>query len=627
MLLSYCEGLCGLECYKKTTDDDDPLLCTWKSDTASPEAQYTLHYCAQGKHCRSFDAGTSTYCCVKRIYLWMRLNTTFWVQARATNTNITSRNITVNLTKAVKPDPPKDLKMNKSSGNLHLSWKKAAKEIEGSLNEIHIRRLNDSHWHNVTCETASGKETPEQCSVQVDSQSAYELQIRTILKKHTELWGFWSEWSKIVFVPAEIQEPPQLQFVLRKLESSGTRSLNLKWTAPHNAMDSLGKMKYILTISMLPEECRTPLKLIINTTEHTMNISNAGYRVSLVAFNKVGQSPKQTVFISPDHTEVCRANLTMVIDRIRQKQHCKKICVQCQDVLETQPSGSCGTYTGNKWNGHIMEEILGNMKNLTRYRITVHCLQKLKTRTYEVYLTEGTPKSGPRNISMQATHNSVLVTWHPIPIDACQGFLLKYRLYYSAGNERNQTQVAEVDGGMTEYEIKNLSSNTVYKLEIAGTTAQGEGVRSTRHFQTLHRVVGSILQWTIAAISVCTLSLTGVLAIKRIKKVLLSAIPSPECSSAMNFPAQAPIPLQALKCEEEDEVKVLVVLERSAGPPPAEDTALTRAEESGDSDHTDSSSESGSLAGFESNFNPHYKTQVLTHPELEGDDSHDEAHL
>ncbi|MGH0188240.1 UNVERIFIED_CONTAM: hypothetical protein FKN15_032857 [Acipenser sinensis] len=89
----------------------------------------------------------------------------------------------------------------------------------------------------------------------------------------------------------------------------------------------------------------------------------------------------------------------------------------------------------------------------------------------------------------------------------------------------------------------------------------------------------------------------------------------------------APIPLQALKCEEEDEAKVLVVLERNAGPPPAEDTALTRAEESRDSDHTDSSSESGSLAGFESNFNPHYKTQVLTHPELEGDDSHDEAHL
>lgn len=52
-------------------------------------------------------------------------------------------------TLAVKPDPPKDLKMNKSSGNLHLSWKKAANEIEGSLNEIHIRRLNDSLWHNV----------------------------------------------------------------------------------------------------------------------------------------------------------------------------------------------------------------------------------------------------------------------------------------------------------------------------------------------------------------------------------------------------------------------------------------------------------------------------------------------
>ncbi|RXM93958.1 hypothetical protein EOD39_18521 [Acipenser ruthenus] len=85
----------------------------------------------------------------------------------------------------------------------------------------------------------------------------------------------------------------------------------------------------------------------------------------------------------------------MVIDRIRQEQHCKKICVQCQDVLETQPSGSCGTYTGNK--RHIMKEIFGNMKNLTRYRITVHCLKKLKTRTYEVYLTEGKYHMDPVN--------------------------------------------------------------------------------------------------------------------------------------------------------------------------------------------------------------------------------------
>ncbi|XP_041085166.1 interleukin-12 receptor subunit beta-1-like isoform X2 [Polyodon spathula] len=621
-----CEGLCGLECYKKTTHPDDPLLCTWKSGRAMLRAQYTLHYCAQGKDCLSFDAGTSTSCCVKRYDLQMKLNMAFWVQARATNTNIISRNITVNLTKAVKPDPPVVLEMNKSSGNLHLSWKKAANEMGGSLNEIHIRRLNDSHWHNGTCETTSKKETSEHCSVQVDSQPAYELQIRTIPKKNTELWGFWSEWSSITFVPAEIQEPPQLHFVLMKLESSGTRSLILKWTAPHNAMASLGEIEYNLTISMLPEECRTSLKSIrMNTTEYTMNISNAGYRVSLVAFNKAGQSPKKTVLISPGHTEVYRANRTVVIDRIRQKQHCKKVCTQCQDVLETQPSESCGTYTGHK--RKITENYLGKMKNLTRYRITVHCLHEHETETYEVYLAEGTPKNGPSNISMQATHNSVLVTWTPIAIDACQGFLLKYRIYYSTLNERNQTQVAEIDGGMTEYEIQNLSSNTMYKLEIAGTTAQGEGVRSITHFQTSQRVVGIILQWTIVAVSVCILSLTGVPAIRRIKKVLLSAIPSPECSSAMNFPTQAPIPLQALRCEEEDEAEVLVVLEKSVGPPPVKDTALMRAEESGDSDHRDSSSESGSLAGFESNFNPHYKTQVLNHPELEGHESHDEAPL
>ncbi|CAG5904056.1 unnamed protein product [Menidia menidia] len=98
----------------------------------------------------------------------------------------------------------------------------------------------------------------------------------------------------------------------------------------------------------------------------------------------------------------------------------------------------------------------------------------------EVFVGEAVPTAPPQNVVIQsATATQLDVTWDPPPVDAQNGDIQGYKIYFWEFQRKNETERLRTlfmpEGGV---KLKNLTGYTTYMISVAPFNAAGDGPRS-----------------------------------------------------------------------------------------------------------------------------------------------------
>ncbi|XP_032903086.1 interleukin-12 receptor subunit beta-1 [Amblyraja radiata] len=299
----------GLTCYREWTSDeqmsgDKPFRCTWIR--GRDPAEYRLCYCCDTcKTCKRFQVGNNTSHILHRDDFYLTKNLTFWVETTGGKAMVKSAKLYVVPQNTIKYAPlsMEKVDMARTANLLTLRWKKP--EMKGIFNQIRYRRLGSEVWNQTICNSSESK-THENCTIQLHAAFAHQLQIRRMLQ------NIWSEWSDVAFIPAAITKRLELQWKLvdNLPQCPGKRLVELKWQSPTEP--DIGVTGYRLTIRPLIDGMRR-ISEELNQTSYKTTLSLAPYKVSVVALNRVGTSPPQTIAIAAgQHQGPPNLNLSVV---------------------------------------------------------------------------------------------------------------------------------------------------------------------------------------------------------------------------------------------------------------------------------------------------------------------------
>ncbi|XP_039991071.1 protein sidekick-2 isoform X1 [Xiphias gladius] len=98
----------------------------------------------------------------------------------------------------------------------------------------------------------------------------------------------------------------------------------------------------------------------------------------------------------------------------------------------------------------------------------------------EVFVGEAVPTAPPQNVAIQSSTATQLdVTWDPPPVDAQNGDIQGYKVYFWEFQRKNETERLRTlfmpEGGV---KLKNLTGYTTYMISVAPFNAAGDGPRS-----------------------------------------------------------------------------------------------------------------------------------------------------
>ncbi|KAK5906216.1 hypothetical protein CgunFtcFv8_002101 [Champsocephalus gunnari] len=98
----------------------------------------------------------------------------------------------------------------------------------------------------------------------------------------------------------------------------------------------------------------------------------------------------------------------------------------------------------------------------------------------EVFVGEAVPTAPPQSVAIQsATATQLDVTWDPPPVDAQNGDIQGYKVYFWEFQRKNDTERLRTlfmpEGGV---KLKNLTGYTTYMISVAPFNAAGDGPRS-----------------------------------------------------------------------------------------------------------------------------------------------------
>ncbi|XP_053197128.1 protein sidekick-2 [Scomber japonicus] len=99
---------------------------------------------------------------------------------------------------------------------------------------------------------------------------------------------------------------------------------------------------------------------------------------------------------------------------------------------------------------------------------------------HEVFVGEAVPTAPPQNVVIQSSTATQLdVTWEPPPVDAQNGDIQGYKVYFWEFQRKNETERLRTlfmpEGGV---KLKNLTGYTTYMISVAPFNAAGDGPRS-----------------------------------------------------------------------------------------------------------------------------------------------------
>ncbi|XP_055792119.1 interleukin-6 receptor subunit beta-like [Salvelinus fontinalis] len=369
-------------------------------------------------------------------------------------------------------------------------------------------------------------------------------------------------WSKNFTVPPELTDKPVIEMVEDFPQTRGSRLVIIKWKF---AASELAE-GYSVTVGKASGE--DPIEAF-NTSRTLLRLalSHSAYHLTITALNKAGTSPAAQRTIPPLDDKDLYGKLNVTFNG-----NMSFTVSWVDDLITTYSCFSVEWWTRGEKAAHKsfyedennyevihLEEPLELYK---KYTFTLHtrphkepCNLKFinnSENTYgsiQAFFTEGSPISAPGNISSSnVSQSSMVLEWTAVPEEDNRGFLLGYFLHYTdrlqdwTDTEPNIT----VDAGSTSYELVDLQSNTMYRVQLSAFTGAGMGVRSSAaYFETKPEgllvdqspaslMVSGVIAGTIVGVTLLLLvvHLSSQL-LKRAKKRLWPNIPNPGNSNAI----------------------------------------------------------------------------------------------
>ncbi|XP_056132810.1 interleukin-12 receptor subunit beta-1-like [Lampris incognitus] len=224
---STCEGPTSPQCYRRKLDKD-VYTCEWSGPVSADRITYDLYFNTTYApySSREFKGISQIWHYTSSEALMVDRPVYVWVVANMGNTSCSSHNMSVVLNQRVKYEAPQKLSMMWSSNNLTLSW--SAAETTPAAVEIQIQREagTTESWENRATKTNVRNSMYWVKVMNLQRFSAYWVRVRQ--KSTVASNPLWSDWSSIHSVPAEIVNPPEVNFSIEDFDN-GTRFLKLTW--------------------------------------------------------------------------------------------------------------------------------------------------------------------------------------------------------------------------------------------------------------------------------------------------------------------------------------------------------------------------------------------------------------
>ncbi|XP_029940523.1 interleukin-31 receptor subunit alpha [Salarias fasciatus] len=497
--------------------------------------------------------------------------------------------------------PPQTASFSRTAGRLQarVSWLQDDMKVVDRYN-MRYKTLGSRAWSESFVRSENGSS----CRVDtLNSSLVYSVQIQCVPNDKCSQ----CPWSEAYTVPAALTTPPIVQFHEKDhARKKGRRVISVAWTPPDRGQYD----GYRVTVWKASGETRG--EQTITAQPHLrLVLSYSSYRLNVSAVNNASVSPAASVLIprSEDQTGVPDGRLNVTVHHnnsftVFWKDNLSRSYV-CYSVewWEKEQKTIYMSFHESKNNYRTLFPLPEPLKPYTRYNITLHTRPNKDTcnmvrvnnseSTYastQFYSVEGSPVGAPTNISTSdITLDSAVLRWSCIPEEGIRGFLTDYTIYFMEYHQREASAERNVTVGPTlnSFELAGLKSDTVYQVQMSGSTSAGEGVRSaTSFFKTkpkekvdLGLIVGFVV---VALVLIC-----GSPVIKRVKVILWPSIPNPGRSNAMQKidgadELELTEAISILNVDEWD-VKSLHILEREAASPANVLTLLNPPEDEEDS--------------------------------------------
>ncbi|XP_036442909.1 interleukin-12 receptor subunit beta-1 [Colossoma macropomum] len=500
-------------CYKESTQSDEDFYCEWEDPDRSQNAVYTLYIqspsSAGSPYPADFQTGNKQCVQVPLESVLTTVQSDIWVQKQTENMTCISSNTSVILNHLVKYSAPNIQKNVRSAGIFTLSWP-GPKDNKGAFHEIRWKDLYGS-WQNFRTKDKEDKADWDSTTLHLENHLVYQVQVR----RRAIGYNLWSDWSRIVGVPVEIQMPV---VHWKEEKTKRMRRVVLNWDAPPPEA-SCGGVTYNLTLRL---PCETKTKTT-KKTSYNMNVTNSEARVSIIAINNVSESASREITIPHvQHLKNCRTDSGTLPQK-------KRFCLEWYKLLD----GETRPIHVNTASNATVESIKKDMEKFARYYYFVH-VKKSKQQWHTkimcpIYSSEGAPVASPQNVTVNVTHDSALLLWRPIPVQDQHGFLLHYAIWVL--RQDGETDYHEVPEHQTSFHLRNLTTGSSYTVYIAGRTKVGEGPKATANFliPTSFAAPSNVLSKVILSVGgvVLVLSVFFSIALRRLKRKILPMVPSP----------------------------------------------------------------------------------------------------
>ncbi|XP_060769423.1 uncharacterized protein LOC132876147 isoform X2 [Neoarius graeffei] len=457
--------------------------------------------------------------------------------------------------------PPNNVTFKRSYGHLNVT----AEWEDSNVKQYHLkyRELNTTVWKEVKSLNSTD------CTVgDVVTSQSYEMQIQCVVTTACPQCPL----SEVIVVPQELVDAPVIKETHYDPVQTGQRKITVKW----EYVRSQEVEDYIVTVLKASGEPAEESSYLLKVQTVTLFLSYSAYKLSVSAFNKAGHSPAAHLVIDAmeDQSDLDGAFKVILNSN-------NSFSLSWNNTLSRKyPCYSVEWWTSNE---KLSYEIFYVKKNYytiqtqnvafqpyKRYHFLLHARKEKDTcnlkkvnnsdQTYgktQVYLTEGTPLTAPRNVSSsKVTQNSFVITWSPVPEEDLRGFLQGYIIYYTQDKrEKNIT----VDPSMNSYELQNLRSGSTYCLLLSAYTAAGEGKRSgSMCFDTLNSTAigGMLAGVTVSIVALLLATHLCFRLLKRSKKLLWPSIPNPYNSNAVQeIEGGQELEVMALLCKPSEETE------------------------------------------------------------------------
>ncbi|XP_014835991.1 PREDICTED: interleukin-12 receptor subunit beta-1 [Poecilia mexicana] len=525
---SACEAPSSPLCFRQD-EDKNVYICEWDFNTNETEVTFDLYFNDSSEIAYNDKIGDIKENHIElgdeRLIVASRVD--MWVKARAGKSICTSPIWSGTLEHTVKYEPPQNINVSWLRNDLSLSWESKYP----SLAEVWFRKDHTESWEKRLMNTTNKAPIQILLVVNLLKNTAYQVQIRQ--RSIQAANPLWSDWSPVVTVPAEFEQPPLVRSTTTLL--NGTRQVNLTWERMPQAAAVTG-VTYIVDVTQSSLGCpcntvgRTGKKKSHNTklNRYTVYVSYSAANITVTARNAAGLSPPAVVHVpAASAPDLKTCDETMLDKKLK-----NDVCLEFYELQDADLIPERVWCLTSKNKTSKTKEIKHNMKDYTRYLYFEHKSEGGKPQTRKMclyYKKEGVPSKEPQNfMTVSDTHDSADLTWKQISYEHLRGFLTHYKLCTVKINSQSKPpECINISASATKHHLKNLTPATKYNVTLAGVTQTGEGPVAMESFTTLREKPFNVWISFGLLLGFFLFSIFCTVVLKRIKSKVFPPVPKP----------------------------------------------------------------------------------------------------